>query len=699
LCGLRAVGATVIETDIAADIDMFELAAVGMIVADRAGRFRRVNPAFGRLLGRRPEELLGVLFNTLISPDDMARSMTVLGELLTKAVDTARFEQRCVRPDGSFVWVDLNIRSLTDAHGEVVGFLTQGVDITDRKHADQAAEHHSRQLEEAQRIAGMGSFEQDPATGVFLASDELCRISGLPALTDVASLMDVIHPDDRAAVGAAIGACVVAGTPADVVHRLLRSDGTVRWVHARAAWIHDEDGRGTVVGTVLDITDLKAAEDALEYQGFHDTLTGLANKALFVDRVGHALQVAERDATPVAVLFVDVDDFKTVNDALGHATGDQLLRAVAKRLVGAARAGDTVARFGGDDFAVLLESGEMPQVAKDMAERVSTVLRPSFQIGDAEVSLRASIGAAIGYPLDDTSDDLLRDADLAMYLAKHNGKDRVEIFRPEMRDEAHRRHATITDLRHALVHGEFDVFYQPIVRVHDTAPAGAEALVRWNHPRRGLTLPVEFVDVAESTGLIVPMGDWVLNQACRQAQVWRRTGVVDDAFYISVNLSARQLAEPTLVDDVARALNDSGLPPGALVLEITESAIIVDFVAALARLRSLKDLGLRLALDDYGTGYSSLNRLGNLPVDIVKIDKSFVDRLCVNGEGVALVRSVIDVTSALGLTSIAEGVELQDQRAALESLGCDCIQGYLFAEPTLPADAERTLLSLRRHRV
>lgn len=687
---------TVDEMDISADVDVFELAAGGMAVTDLTGCFLRINSAFCRLLGRGPGELVGVSFSALINPDDLVLSQAAMPDLLTKAVDTARFEQRCRRPDGSFVWVDLNVRSLTAADGQVVGFLTQGVDITDRKRAEQTAERHSRQLEEAQRIAGLGSFEQDPETGSIAASEELCRILGLPEFNDVASLMRVIHPDDRPVLGTAIGVCINDHIPVDLVHRLLWSDGTVRWLHARAAWSVDEGGRGTVVGTVLDITDRKAAEDALEHQAFHDTLTGLANKALFIDRMGHALHLAERDATPVGVMILDLDDFKTVNDALGHARGDLLLTAVAGRLAGAVRAGDTVARFGGDEFGLLLESGKMPQAAVDMAERIAKVLDMPFRIGDVEVSVRASIGAAIGYPLDVTSDDLLRDADLAMYLAKHNGKGRCEIFRPGMQTEAHRRLTISSDLRHALDHGELEVFYQPIVGIHDASPAGAEALIRWHHPRRGLTLPMEFVDIAESTGLIIQLGTWVLNEACRQTQAWRQAGDVDDAFYISVNLSARQLAEPTLVDDVTQALLASGLPPSALVLEITESAIIIDFDAGLARLQSLKDLGVRLALDDYGTGYSSLNRLGELPVDIVKIDKSFIDRLTLKGEGAALVRSVIDVTSALGLSSIAEGVELPGQRAVLEELGCDYIQGYLFAEATPHANTARTLRSLRR---
>jgi EAL domain-containing protein (putative c-di-GMP-specific phosphodiesterase class I) len=269
------------------------------------------------------------------------------------------------------------------------------------------------------------------------------------------------------------------------------------------------------------------------------------------------------------------------------------------------------------------------------------------------------------------------------------------MFRVGLQDEALTRLAMTADLRRAIEDSQLEVFYQPIVTAHDAIPTGAEALVRWNHPRRGLVLPVEFIGVAESTGLIVSLGNWVLNQACRQTQAWRQDGIVDDDFYIAVNLSARQLAEPSLVDTVVRALEDSGLPASALVLEITESTLMVNFDAGLARLWALKDLGLRLALDDYGTGYSSLNRLGKLPIDIVKIDKTFVDQLTLKPEGAAVIKSVIDVTAALGLTSLAEGVEQKDQLAALDELGCDNIQGYLFAEPMPSVAAANTLQQLR----
>jgi predicted signal transduction protein with EAL and GGDEF domain len=370
------------------------------------------------------------------------------------------------------------------------------------------------------------------------------------------------------------------------------------------------------------------------------------------------------------------------------------LTTLAGALGSLPRPGDTLARLGGDEFAILLESGPMPQTAEEVAVRIAAMLATPFQLGDTEVTISVSIGISVALQSQITCEELLREADLAMYLAKQNGKGRFEIIRPGMQDDAFKHLALITDLRHALVNNEFEVFYQPIVGARDAMPTGADALVRWHHPQRGLVAPAEFVGAAESTGLIVAIGDWVLNEACRQTQAWRQTQTIDDAFYISVNLSARQLAEPKVTDDVARALRQSGLPPSALVLEITETAVMLDFDAVLIRLQALKDLGVRIALDDFGTGYSSLNRLRSLPIDIVKIDKSFIDEVGHEGHDRALVKSVIDFTHVLGLTSVAEGVESPDQYDVLGELGCDTIQGYLFARPQPGVDTGRTLLRL-----
>jgi diguanylate cyclase (GGDEF)-like protein len=393
----------------------------------------------------------------------------------------------------------------------------------------------------------------------------------------------------------------------------------------------------------------------------------------------------------VAVLFLDLDDFKLVNDSLGHAAGDELLIAVAERLVAIMKSGDTVARFGGDEFAVLLEDGDVPMAAEAVAERVQDVLREPFRVGNEDVPIHVSIGIAVGQSGVDNPNGLLRDADLAMYVAKRNGKQRFERFAPEMHEQAIRRLEVTSELQGAIEAGQLVLYYQPILEVASGRTLGVEALVRWNHPRHGIVPPSEFIPIAESTGLVIPLGRWVLHQACQQARAWQLMGLVDDSFYVSVNISARHLHDPGMVDDVVRALDASGLPGPALLIEVTESAFVEDLDPGGTVLRELKGLGVRIAMDDFGTGYSSLARLSTFPLDVVKVDKAFVDRLA-EKDGEAMVRAVVNMSHMLGMQVVAEGVEESDQALALLRLGCTMAQGYVFARP-MPHDAMTRALS------
>jgi diguanylate cyclase (GGDEF)-like protein/PAS domain S-box-containing protein len=505
------------------------------------------------------------------------------------------------------------------------------------------------------------------------------------------------HPDDAAHSRAQFIKVLTGGPGARVTYecRFLHADGSWRQMECIMTNLLSDPDVGAIVSNSRDITDRRALEQQLSHQAFHDSLTGLANRELFLDRVAHALDRADRAAGPVAVMFVDIDDFKVVNDSLGHHLGDKVLIAVAGRLKAAIRPGDTVARLGGDEFALLLESGEMPEAAEVVACRIAAELVEPIQVGTEVIFVRASVGIALGQLPVDEPDGLLRDADLAMYLAKRNGKGRFEMFHPGMHEEAVRRIETSAELRRGIEDRQFEVFYQPIIDVRTTNVVGAEALVRWHHPTRGLVGPAEFIPIAESTGLIVPLGKWVLSEACGQAESWRTSGITDERFHISVNLSARQLQDPAILDDVGAAIRDSGLPPALVVLEVTESVIMHDLPTALSRLYALKDLGLQLAVDDFGTGYSSLSYLRNFPMDIVKIDKSFVDRITLDPEGAAMVRSVIDLSSALGLATIAEGVEYPEQFGLLHELGCDSVQGYMFAKP-MPSEEFAETVTKRR---
>jgi len=514
-------------------------------------------------------------------------------------------------------------------------------------------------------------------------------------------LSEFIHPDDLLTVQAQFTKVVTAGprSSSTFEYRMAHLDGQWRTIDTVISNLLQERSIGAIVLNGRDVSDRRVLEEELNHRAFHDTLTGLANRALFLDRLTHAMARADRGPDPVAVLFLDLDDFKTVNDSLGHPAGDRLLVAVAARLLAATRPGDTVARFGGDEFAVLVESGTMPEAAQVVASRITAGLAPTLRVQDSDVAMRASIGIAIGKRPHETPDDLLRDADLAMYLAKHNGKGRFEMYRPDMHVEAVHRLETAVGVREGLEANQFEVYYQPIVVTHTGGLAGVEALVRWNHPTKGVLLPLEFVPTAEATGLIIPLGKRVLRDATQQAQAWRRSDLVGDDFYVSVNVSVLQLQDPDFVDDVAQALEDSGLPPEALVLEITESALVQNLDLTLPRLKALTYLGLRLAVDDFGTGYSSFSYLADLPVSVVKIDKSFIDRVTPDPDGAAIVRGVVDLSRALGLTCIAEGVEGETQLAALDDLGCESAQGYLFARPASGADIAETLTRLRGNKL
>jgi len=428
----------------------------------------------------------------------------------------------------------------------------------------------------------------------------------------------------------------------------------------------------------LALTDAKTV-GAMVHQALHDALTGLPNRVLFRDRLEHALARAGRGGGSVAVLFLDLDRFKTVNDSLGHAAGDELLCRVGERIGSCMRTADTAARLGGDEFAVLIEDLTSTREAVRVAERIIQALAEPLPVAGREVYVGASIGVATGTH---GAEDLLRDADVAMYRAKSQGKGRYALFEEGMQAEVVDRLELEGDLQRAVDRGELEVFYQPIISLAGGAMAGHEALVRWRHPTRGLLGPGAFVPVAEETGLIMPIGRFVLREACRQAAVWQAETA--RPLTINVNLSGRQLEDPSLVEQVTGILRETGLPPSRLVLEITETVLMQDTEATIERLRALRALGLRLAIDDFGTGYSSLRYLNRFPLDVLKMAKPFVDGLGTRQEDPALARAIVDLGGNLGLQVVAEGIEGSGQLAQLQALGCPLGQGYWFARP-MPA--------------
>jgi diguanylate cyclase (GGDEF)-like protein len=428
----------------------------------------------------------------------------------------------------------------------------------------------------------------------------------------------------------------------------------------------------------------------LEFQALHDSLTGLPNRALIIDRIDQLLARNRRNGTVGAALYIDLDDFKIVNDSLGHETGDQLLVAVASRLSSTLREADTIGRMGGDEFVVLID-GSDPMVAPELvAERLLDVMQEPFELEGSLTSLHAntSIGIAVGDRA--TGGELLRDADIALYKAKGEGKNRYEFFHPKMQSEIGRRIRLEFDLRSALAGDQFRLVYQPIYNLDDLSVVGVEALLRWAHPAEGLLGPDEFIPILEQTGQIREIGVWVLEQACKQMAVWHSRG---DTLNLSVNISGRQLEDDRIVEHIRHALRSSGLPPAALIIEVTEGALMRDEAAAALRMRAIKDLGVSLAVDDFGTGYSSLAYLQQFPIDCIKIDKSFTNAMATSPESLTLVRTLVRLGQDLGLKTLAEGVETMGEMDVLRADRVNEAQGYLFAQPLDPEMFESHLLA------
>ncbi|HEX6903832.1 MAG TPA: EAL domain-containing protein [Thermoanaerobaculia bacterium] len=498
-----------------------------------------------------------------------------------------------------------------------------------------------------------------------------------------------IHPDDLPCVRMALAAHL-AGRADDFEseHRIRHWDGNWRWVLARGLAVRDAQGSSyRMAGSLSDITARKTAEERLLHDAFHDPLTGLPNRALFMDRLGMAIAHAKRRLSyTYAVLFIDLDRFKNINDSLGHSAGDELLVAVARRLSSCLRPGDTVARLGGDEFTILLDEVTDVDHAGQVAQRMHREMAQPFHIQGHEVYVTLSLGITLGAGGDyDRPEDVLRDADTAMYGAKTSGKARDAVFDREMHDRAVALLQTETDLRRAVDRSEFEVHYQPIVSLTSGEIDAFEALLRWRHPWRGLLLPDDFVPIAEETGLIVPIGWWVLREACRQLADWRVLPGCRQPLAVTVNLSGKQFLQADLVHRVQEILQHTGLEPECLRLEITESTIMSKAEEAIAKLQGLRDLGIKVYIDDFGTGYSSLSYLHRLPVDALKIDRSFVSEMCHREDRSEIVGTIVTLARNLRMDVAAEGIETAEQVSRLRVLSCHFGQGYFFSRPLCQA--------------
>jgi diguanylate cyclase (GGDEF)-like protein/PAS domain S-box-containing protein len=653
-----------------------------IIVTDRSGAMQYVSPAFERILGRSADPYRDQSMGAFMHRDDLARIAQEFPPLLVDPSRVLRTALRGQAADGKWRHFEATVTNRLD-DPDVRGIVGNLHDITDLREA------HER-LRSAFENAPIGMAMSDLEGRIIRANPAMGDIVGrLPEDLVGVSVHDLTHPDDRELSSAEMQRLVSTGSVGyQIEKRYIHCDGHEVWISVSVSCVRDEQGRPLyLIGQVENITERRALRERLAYVAIHDPLTGLPNRELFMDRLEVALRRADRGQHHVAVIFLDLDRFKLINDSLGHDVGDQVLSAVADRLNSVMRASDTLARFGGDEFTVLCDDVGDEDDCLEVAQRLVMAMGQPLALHSGEVFVSLSVGIALSRH-SESGAVILRNADIAMYRAKDRGPSRIEIYHEDDERNVVSRLRTSNELHRALERRELELHYQPFVDLHTETLVGMEALVRWQHPTRGLLLPQEFIGLAEDSGLILPLGIWVLNEACRQMTQWHarrsESGYDNARMNVSVNVSALQLADPGFPDHVARAIEASGIDPDRLWLEITESTLMRDADEAVTVLQAVRDLGLHIEIDDFGTGYSSLSYLQRFPVESLKIDRSFVADVDQRSDNAAIVRAIIGMGDSLGLPIIAEGVERRAEVDKLRSLGCHLAQGYLFGRP-LPA--------------
>ncbi len=666
----------------------------GVVITDVGDCVQYVNSRMAKLVGCSVTEMLGKPAQRFFSE--------IEGWLEFQDGKSQPFygwrEGQLKRKDGRKFWAEVNATMLCSDLGEPNGTLITVRDITERKWLEEYLRLLESVVVNANEIVMISQVEattEDPLNlRIVYVNDAFSRVTGY-------SSGEVIGKAPQILLGPKT--CPVE---IERIRKMLSNHEAVRseiifyhknesefWVDVNMVPIRNEQGQLThFVSVMREVTERKLVEEQLRRNAFHDSLTGLPNRLLFMERLSHKVSRAKQDPQQqFAVLFLDLDRFKVINDSLGHLVGDQLLVSIARRLEACVLPGDTVARLGGDEFTLLLENFQDDSYATQVAERVQQALSHAFNINGHEIFTSASIGITLSTTDFDRAEDLLRGADIAMYRAKAQGKACHEVFDTDMHTHVVGLMQLENDLRRAIEHQDFELYYQPIVALATGKIMGFEALVRWQHPEQGIISPAKFVPIAEETGLIIPLGQWVLREACRQMKEWQKLFPKEPPLTVSVNLSSRQFSQQSLIGQIRQILNETQLDAHYLKLEITESAIMENTESAMDMLLQLKAMGIQLSVDDFGTGYSSLGYLYRFPMDLLKIDRSFISRVDIDGEKLELVRTIITLAWNLGMDVVAEGVETTKQLAQLKALKCEYAQGYLFSKPLNAADAQKLI--------
>lgn len=677
---------------------VFDLVPNSIFVKDTQGRFVTISQAGAAGYGVKVEEIIGKWENqfTNIAQEQMEQYLANNQEVIQIGQRQIYPSQAIVNKQGEVRWYKTIVEPFVNSQGVVQGVIGSATDITDIQQAQAALQHSQKLLETlASNIPGMiysyvqHSDESAAFEYISLGCKDLLELTPEQVLENASLYFTQIHIDDRVGYDAATKESAQSLKPLAYEWRLVTPSGKLKWVQVNARPEKREHGDIVWYGVLLDVSDRKQAQELIIHNAWHDPLTDLPNRTFLTERLELAINRVKRLETyGYAVLFLDLDRFKVINDSLGHLAGDQILKRIAQKLKTHLRESDLVARIGGDEFVILLEDISRIEKAIQIAERILTDFQTPLILNDSEIIISASIGIVLGTNNYHQASDLLRDADIAMYRAKAQGRSSYKIFDVEMHAQAINQLTLETELRKAIERQEFVVYYQPIIDILSERLIGFEALVRWQHPTRGLVLPGEFISIAEETGLIVQIDRWILYTACQQLATWKAKFASDLLLKININISAQDIRHSSFIEDIDRTLSQTGLEGNSIAIEITESMLIDNICKTIDLLNELKERKIQISIDDFGTSYSSLNYLHRLPADNLKIDRSFVSQMQEGNRNYQVVSTIITLSNQLGLTVVAEGIETPQQLQWLQQLKCEFGQGYLFSKPLSHETAE-----------